>query len=336
MTRIQIAFLSLMVVFFSAGLPVCPSFGADKPLVIRVGHMNDTEQPMHLALLRFGEIISKNTDGRIEVKVFPAGQLGSTTAQLANVKMGSQEMFLESVLIASRIQSDFWALTVPFLITNIDQARKIYTGPIVKEMCEKFAKGYGVRVMASNWERGNRYIVTKVPVAKLSDIKGLKIRVPTNPMFVKCWTGLGASPTPMEIPEIYMGLQQGIVAGAEFPVDAIYSKKYYEIGKFMTLSDHLFDFTGLFINDKFFQNLPPNDRKVVEEAGVEAGVYQNKVLHDYVKTIMEKMKKEGVTYIEMPDSEKEKWAAVTEKVAMEEEAAGKWPKGLISRIRAVK
>lgn len=330
------SYFSLLMIFLFVCFLTYTSSAAEKPIVIHAGHIFAPGSATDEGALKFAEFVSKRTNGRIQVKIFPASQLGGTTAQLQNVKMGTQEILFEALVSAARVQTEMWALAIPFLLKNDEQAKNIYSGPIVKDICEKLLKGSGIRVLTANWARSNRILLTKSPVSKLSDLKGMKLRVPTNPMFVKCWKALGASPTPMELPEVYMGLQQGILDGVELTIDLMYGHKHYEIAKNLTLTNHQFEFTAAFMNEKSFQSLSSDDKKVIQEASIEAGEYQNKVLSDNVKSYIAHMKKERVTFIEFPDSEKERWASITEKVGMDEEANGQWPKGLVSRIRAVR
>lgn len=309
---------------------------AEKQTIIRIGHIMATDQAHHLGAVKFAEIVSKATNDRIQVKVFPASQLGSATAQMGNVKMGSQEMFVESGTVGSRLEPDFLVLLVPFLIKNHEHARKVYSGEVGAELAEKLAEKQGIRVLTSNWDRAPRHLLTKKPISKLDDLKGVKVRVPANPIFLKGWKALGASPTPMEFSEIYLGLQQGTIEGVELSLDFIYAQKYYEVAKQCTLTYHFYEMASVYANEKFFQSLSPEDQKLVKDALVDAGNYQNKVLEEQFKVLSEKMKQEGVIFKELSAEEKSRAAELAKKVGEEEEAAGKWTKGLISRIHDVK
>lgn len=330
-----LSFIVLSVILLSSFVSHSRAAEANK-VTIRLGHILNTENATHLGAVRFSEIVSKATNGRIEVKVFPASQLGSATAQLANVKMGTQEMFIESGTVGSRMEPDFLVLLVPFLVKDQEQSRKIYTGPLGQEIAEKLARKQGIRVLASGWDRTPRQLLAKPVVAKLGDLKGLKIRVPANPIFLKCWKALGAAPTPMEFSEIYLGLQQGTIDGVELPLDLIYMQKFHEIAKNLTLTNHYFEECSVFANEKSFQGLQATDRKVIVDALQEAGRHQNMVLWDQLKEITDNMKKQGVVFHEWSASDREQAAATTAKVGAEEEDAGKWSKGLISRVHAVK
>ena len=309
---------------------------AEKPITIRIGHIMATDQAHHFGALKFAEIVSKATNDRIQVKVFPASQLGSATAQMGNVKMGSQEMFIESGSVGSRLENDFLVFLVPFLIRDHQHAQKVYSGAVGAELNKKLAKRQGIRVLTSNWDRAPRHLLTKIPVSKLDDLKGIKIRVPANPIFLKSWKALGASPTPMEFTEIYLGLQQGAIEGVELSLDFIYTQKYYEIAKNCALTYHFYEMASVFANEKFFQSLSPTDQKLIRNALVEAGNYQNNVLANQFKDLTDKMKNAGVVFREFTPEEKMKAAALTKKVGEDMEANGKWTKGLIARILDVK
>ncbi|MGA2466833.1 MAG: TRAP transporter substrate-binding protein [Thermodesulfobacteriota bacterium] len=334
MYKLRTLIVFLLIGYFWFITPV-PIPAAENPIVIRIGHIQSTDQSQHSGLLKCAEIVSKKTNDRIQVKVFPSSQLGSATAQLGNVKMGTQEMLIEAGPLGSRLEPDFLALLVPFLIRDKEHVQKIFSGAIGLEMVDKLVKKHGIRVLTSNWDRGPRQLLTKIQVSNLADLKGLKIRVPGNPVFLKSWKALGAAPTPMEFSEIYLGLQQGIVDGVELPLDMIYTQKYYEIAKYCALTYHWFEWGSVFANDKFFQSLSPGDQKIVQDALVEGGNYQNKVLADQLTSLSDQMKKGGVIFTNFPETERQKAAAIAQKVGEDEEVAGKWTKGLISKIREV-
>jgi tripartite ATP-independent transporter DctP family solute receptor len=336
MALLRLVVVAVLAVCLSQGYPIGTLFAQQAPKVARLGHNTATNQPNHVAALKFAEIVAKKTNNRIDVKVFPAQQLGSSTEQVGSLKMGTQEFMIDTAGVASRLEPDFSALTVSFLIKNEDQAKKVYSGPILKEMGDKLLKSSGIRMLTVNMDRAPRHLLTKTPVAKLADVKGMKLRTPNNPIFLASWKALGAAATPMEFSEVYLGLQQGVIDGIENPVDLIYTQKFYEVVKSLTLTNHLFEKGALFVSEKFYQGLSPADQKAVQEAAVEAGEYHNKALTDQIKMIPDELKKSGVKFIEWSDNDKETAAALTEKAGQEQETDGKWTKGLVSKIRATK
>ena len=335
MSKFKIAIvLSLMGCFCIAA----PTFtqAASKPIVIRTGYAMNTEESVHFGGLKFAEIVSKKTNDRIQVKLYPAGQLGDTTVEMGNLKMGEQEIYIETGTVGSRFVPDFLVLTVPFLMRDSEHANKVYNGAIGAELAEKLLKSQGIRMMTSNWDIAPRHLLTKKKVSNFGELKGMKVRVPNNPIFLKSWKELGASPTPMTLSEVYLGLQQGAVEGVEMPLDWISTQKYYEAAKYCWLTYHAYEMRSVYMNDKFFQSLTPDDQRIVHDALVEAGAYQNKILADQFKSLGDQLKKAGVTFTEMTRAERDKAAALTQKVGLEEEASGRWAKGLMQRIKDVR
>lgn len=329
---------SSLVVLMIVCLLVAPmlSQAASKPIIIRTGYAMNTEESVHFGGLKFAEIVAKKTNDRIQVKLYPAGQLGDTTQEMGNLKMGEQEIYIETGTVGSRFVADFLVLTVPFLMRDNDHANKVYNGAIGMELANKLLKTQGIRMITSSWDIAPRHLLTKKKVTSLKDLTGLKVRVPQNPIFLKSWKELGASPTPMSLPEVYLGLQQGAIEGVEMPLDWISTQKYYEAAKYCWLTYHAYEMRSVYMNDKFFQSLTPEDQKIVRDALIEAGVYQNKILDDQFKSIKDQLSKQGVVFSDMPAAERERAAAITLKVGVDEEAGGRWEKGLISKIRAVK
>ena len=245
-------FVSMIVCLFFLVAPML-SQAASKPIVIRTGYAMNTEESVHFGGLKFAEIVAKKTNDRIQVKLYPAGQLGDTTQEMGNLKMGEQEIYIESGTVGSRFVPDFLVLTVPFLLRDNDHANKVYNGAVGVELADKLLKSQGIRMITSSWEIAPRHLLTKKKVSSLKDLMGSKVRVPQNPIFLKSWKELGASPTPMSLPEVYLGLQQGAIEGVEMPLDWISTQKYYEAAKYCWLTYHAYEMRSVYMNDKFFQ-----------------------------------------------------------------------------------
>jgi tripartite ATP-independent transporter DctP family solute receptor len=322
--------LSLVMVFVLA----FALFGiADAAKVIRIGHIMAMDQPHHLALVKFAEMVKKETKGSIEVKIFPNSQLGSALTQIQSVKMGTLDAFLDGVGWYGQLIGDYYLPATAFAFRDWDHCIKVMTGPIGQEMADKLEKQHGLKVLDQNWLRLPRHLLSRKPVKSVADVKGLKIRIPELTSYIEPWKALGASPTPIAFSEVYLALQQGVVEAMECPVDLIYTQKLHEPAKYLILTAHQAEPGNLVMNAKLYNSLSSKEQKIIMKAAKEAGEYNNKLTQDNEQSVINKMKAEGVTFIEVNRAEFVEKAKDVPKML---EAKGLWSKGLYEKAMKVK
>lgn len=327
--------------YFSSGVAVCLfttlvsllpnlSTAAENQIIVRAGSIQSTSHPIVQGLLRFGKIVSQKTNNSIQVQVFPDSQLGNAIPQIEGVKVGTQEMFCDGASFATQFGVPDYAITIaPFLFRNSNEVRQIMGGPIGQAMAEELRKKQGILVLSQLWDAAPRELLTKKPVASPKDLKGLMIRVPEIKIFLQTWKAFGASPTPMQFGEIFTGLQQGTIDGLELPLDMIYTQKYYEIAKFITLTHHCIGTQFVLMNEKFFNGLSPAYQKALKEAIDEAGKYQNELVQNAVGNVKTSLSKAGVKFTEANFNE---WKTLVKDLPKEMESTGVWGKGLYERV----
>jgi tripartite ATP-independent transporter DctP family solute receptor len=207
------------------------------------------------------------------------------------------------------------------------------TGPIGQEMADKLEKQHGLKVLDQNWLRLPRHLLSRKPVKSVADVKGLKIRIPELTSYIEPWKALGASPTPIAFSEVYLALQQGVVEAMECPVDLIYTQKLHEPAKYLILTAHQAEPGNLVMNAKLYNSLSSKEQKIIMKAAKEAGEYNNKLTQDNEQSVINKMKAEGVTFIEVNRAEFVEKAKDVPKML---EAKGLWSKGLYEKAMKVK
>jgi tripartite ATP-independent transporter DctP family solute receptor len=193
---------------------------------------------------------------------------------------------------------DFGILMGPYLGKDYNDIFKLAKTPWFDEMNTKLqAKGF--RIVTSNWLYGVRHMVTKKPVKTPADLKGLKIRVPNNRIQIDAMKTMGATPTPMPLAEVYPSLTTGVIDGAENPIPVLYAQKHHEAAKYLILSGHLDNVSQWVTSQTYFEKLPADVKKALTESADEAGDFMTKTILVAEKETIEKMKKEGVTVIEV-------------------------------------
>lgn len=205
--------------------------------------------------------------------------------------------------------------------------------PINGEIKEKYRQEFGVRVIAENWNRTPRVLLSTKPVFRLSDLSGIKMRVPEIEMYLRVWQALGTKPTQVAWGETYLALQQGIADAMEGPFDTLYGMKFYEVAPYITLTNHLLTACFVVINDDAFQSLEPDLQRILVEAVQEAGDYFTSLNLDTYEQDMQKMISEGAIFININMAPFRK---VARELAVKLEAEGKLTAGLFDAIQELR
>lgn len=234
-------------------------------VTIKFSHAGSTlpDDPQNVAANYFKKILEERSDGYYKVEIYPAKQLGDTRTQIEGVQMGTIEMGdLESGPTSSFvIEEMLWDL--PYLFRDIDHAHAILQGKIGKAIKEKWLE-IGIRCLDYN-DGGFRYFTnSERPIKTPEDMKGLKIRVMESPVMIVSINSFGAAAVPMAFSEVYSALQQQAIDGQENPLNVIYTQSYYEVQKYLSLSEHFYYLRHYFINEAFFQNQPKNMQILIE------------------------------------------------------------------------
>jgi tripartite ATP-independent transporter DctP family solute receptor len=298
------------------------------PKVMRVGHIQSTDHPYQKGLEKFRELVKQKTNGEIEVRIFPMAQLGSGPTQIQSVKLGTLESFIEGSGMYANMVGEYAIFTAAYVFDRED-VYKVLDGSIGKELNEDLIKRHGIRMLCTSWERGPRHLLSKRPVLKVADVKGLKIRVPQDVTFLVAWKMLGASPTPINMGELYLALQQGIVEAEENPLETHYTQKFYEAAKHLSLTAHIIENAGFSINEKWYQGLTQAQRNALSEAAKEAGKVNNELNTSLESTYRKKMEDEGVKFYVV---DRAAFREACKEAPREVEATGLWKKGFYDSI----
>ena len=219
--------------------------------------------PMNLraneAVARIGEA----TGGRVEIKVFPNNQLGSDTDMLSQLRSGAVEFFTLSGLILSTLVPPASINGVGFAFKDYDQVWRAMDGKLGEFVRGEIAKR-GLLAMERIWDNGFRQMTTSTkPVRAPEDLRGLKLRVPVSPLWTSMFVAFGAAPASINISETYSALQTKIVDGQENPLAVIETTKIYEVQKFCSMTNHMWDGYWFLANRRSFERLPKDAQEIV-------------------------------------------------------------------------
>jgi TRAP-type transport system periplasmic protein len=263
---------------------------------------NPQGHPLVTGAEKFAEIVAAKSGGKLKVNLFPGGTLGSDAASVSALQGGTIEIVvLNSGILASQVK-DFAIYDFPFLFANPKEADTVVDGPFGQKLHAKLAdKGI---VGLAYWELGFRQITnSKRPIAKVEDIAGLKLRVIPNAINIDWVKALDANPTPLAFTELYTAMEQKAVDGQENPLSVILANKFAEVQKYLTLTNHQYNPQSMIFSKKVWDGLNAAEKKVLQDAALEASKYQRQVSRAAAAGDLDALKKAGMQVSEFTPAE---------------------------------
>ena len=243
---------------------------AQTKTTLRIGHVTTLQAIAGQGSSMLKEVAEKLSNGEIEVQIFPNSQLGGELEMVSQVRLGTLDMVMAGSGIVAAIEPTFSVTELPFIWKSREQAWKVLNGPIGDKMFA-LLEPKGIKPLSWGvWDmRG--FLTVGFDVAKPDDLKGKKIRVIENPLYVRTIRAYGGNPVPMAWPEVYSALQQKTIDGVETNYHGMSDSKLYEVAKSLAVSDHIWTATVFMINKKKFESLSPKLQEVVTKAAKAAG-----------------------------------------------------------------
>jgi tripartite ATP-independent transporter DctP family solute receptor len=262
--KLIVSLLCLIAAFLmiSSAVYAAPEF------VLKLGHIADPSKPYAQAGEKFAELVEEKTDGAVEIQVFPNSQLGNQRDLVEGLTYGTVDLTLTSTAVLGNFLDKMAVFDLPFIFR--DRAHTYAALDTVgMEMNEKLEEK-GLKVLGF-FENGIRHLTNDVrPVNKPEDMEGLKIRVMEQPVYIEMMRALGANPTPMAFGELYTALQQGTVDGQENPVSHIWTQRFFEVQKYISLTGHTYSAEPLVISMITWNKLPAEYQDAIQESATEA------------------------------------------------------------------
>jgi tripartite ATP-independent transporter DctP family solute receptor len=263
---------------------------------LKLGHVWPPNEIQAEASQVFANDLDKATGGNTKISVFGGSTLGNDRDLIEGLKIGTVDIWVGGAGVLSAASNTARIFTVPFMFSDIDHFGKVYNGKVGEEITSRIEKESGYRVI-SYWLRGPRWLTTKTKVEKPDDLKGLKIRVPDSPVFVKSFARLGASPTPMAFGEVFTSLQQGVIDGQENPLSLIYTSKFNEVVKFLGKTEHVLKPIAVVMSAKRLQALGDQAKAVVAAANGAAKKYVTDKVIAGDEDFLKKLQAGGMTLV---------------------------------------
>ncbi|MDD2851326.1 MAG: TRAP transporter substrate-binding protein DctP [Desulfuromonadaceae bacterium] len=272
-------------------LATVPAFAAKYNF--KLAHVITAGTPIDVGAHKFADLVKQRTNGQVEIKVFPAGQLGGERAIIEGVQLGTIEMSFTTTGAIAGFAPEFQVLDLPFLFPSYEAAYTYLDGEQGKKLLALLdRKGiHGVVFLENGWRN---FTSSKRPINSPADIKGQKIRVMESPMYMGLISTMGGSPTPMAYPELPNALLQKVIDGQENPSVNIYSAKMYESQPWMTQDQHTYNVMIMKVNKRVWKSLPANIQKIIEDTAAEVSAFQRKLNRECDDDFIAKLKSKGM------------------------------------------
>jgi C4-dicarboxylate-binding protein DctP len=224
-------------------------------------HVLIDETPNGQAAIAFAKEVNEKSDGRIEITVLPAGQLGGDVEIIEQLQMNMVQIAIPPTATLGNFEPRVQILDLPFLLPSKEIMMKVLDGPTGRKILDTL-DSHGMHAI-NFWGAGFRHMTNNIrPIKEPKDLKGLKMRTMQSPILLSTYRNFDANPTAMAYSEVYNGLQQSVIEGQENPISNITSKRFYEVQKYMTLTSNAYHGYATIVNDKAWASLP-DDLKIV-------------------------------------------------------------------------
>ena len=294
--RMHIIFTIIISV---VALSACGSSEANGGKELKSADDVSSTSPYSIGLEKFYEELNEETEGEINVKHFPDGQLGDKNEIIEGVKIGTTEFGMVGSLPDAPATE---AMSLPYLFEDSDHMHRVMDGEIGEKLIEQIEKDAGVKVIGYVYFAPRQLTTTKMEVKKPEDLKGLKIRVPDNKISIKTWEALGASPSPIAFTEVFSGLQQGVINGQENPYDLIRSSSFYEVQDYLIETNHAMPVRWLIMNQKYYDSLSEDQRELIESKWAEHSLEIEEAYKNVLEEDKQRLLDEGMILVE-PDED---------------------------------
>lgn len=276
---------------------------------LSLGHAYSPESLEHRGAVAFAERVAELTDDAVTIQVYPSAQLGSWEEMQEGLELGSVDIVFESLGSLERYTSLASIEGLPFLYNDFDHFVAVWESDLKEEIFEEVRADSGFQLLGAFPRGGGRQLASIRPVESLSDLEGLKIRVPGQDAYIETWQALGASPTPLALNEVFSALEQGAIEATEAPVSVLRSSSFYEVAQHITVTNHLFGNQHFQFWGDSYDALPDDTRAALVQAADDVSLEFRTVGLEEDEDNRTFLEESGVTFYEIDVDE---WRARVE------------------------
>src|SRR5512134_3380386 len=273
---------------------------AQQKMVLKASDVHALGYPTVEAMVRMGKKLEAQTNGRISIQMFPAMQLGGEKEMIEQAQVGALQIARISVGAMGPVVDELNVFNLPFIFRDEAHMRKVIDGPIGEKLLNDISASPQSRLIALGWmDAGTRSVYANKPVTKPADLKGMKIRMMGNPIFVETMNAMGGNGVAMGFNELYSAMQTGVVDGAENNPPTILAQNHYQVAKVYSLTGHLIIPEIFVFSKRTWDTLSKEDQAMVRKFSREAQLEQRQLWDAYTGEAVTKLKAAGVQFVDV-------------------------------------
>lgn len=282
-----------------AGAGTLPGLSsAQEKVVWKASDVHPLGYPTVEAIVRMGKKLEAATNGRISIQMYPLMQLGGEKEMIEQAQIGALQIARISVGAMGPVVDDLNVFNMPFIFRDEAHMRKVIDGPIGQELLDRVTASPQSRLVVLGWmDAGTRNVYAKKPVTKPDDLKGQKIRMMGNPIFVETMNAMGGNGVAMGFNELFSALQTGVVDGAENNPPTLLAQNHYTVSKVYSLTGHLIIPEIFVFSKRTWDGLSKADQDLVRKLSREAQFEQRELWDKYTTEAETKLKAAGVQFV---------------------------------------
>lgn len=326
-----LAILSVLLLAACGGDSTASGDGG-KTKKIKVANYFAEDHPQNVALReKFKKMVEEESDGALEVEIYPNSTLGAEKEFYDGVRNGTIEMGIPGLIM----QADIPKMAVPewpFLFEDYEHVQNVLNGPIGEELTGDLESQHGVKPLA--WSaNGFRMFSSNQTIEKLEDFNGLRLRMPNIPNYIQLGELLGANVTPMPISEVFTALEQNVVDGQDNPIATLKASGWYEVQSDVLESRHMFSPNLYIINSDFYNGLTKEQQELIEKASKEAAAYEFDLMKKSYEEDKKFLEEEGIKFTNPGDEFKANMEKAAQPLYEDIYAEYDWAEDLVNRIK---
>ena len=282
----------------AAAVPVRGAFAQQK-MVWKATDVHPLGYPTVEAIVRMGKKLETATNGRISIQMYPSMQLGGEKEMIEQAQVGALQIARISVGAMGPVVDELNVFNLPFVFRDEAHQRKVVDGPIGQELLERMSSASNSRLIALGWmDAGTRNVYSKKAITGPADLKGMKIRMMGNPIFVETMNAMGGNGVAMGFNELYSAMQTGVVDGAENNEPTVLAQNHYQVAKVYSLTGHLIIPEIFVFSKRTWETLSKEDQALLKKVSREAQAEERVLWDEKTAKATEELKAKGVQFVQ--------------------------------------
>ena len=307
--------------------------GAQAQTALKFGHVVGTDHAIHVGATAMAEHVGKCTTGAVKIDIYPSGQLGNEGALIDQTKFGAVDFANSGASFLSRNSPQLGISSLPYVFRDRAHAVAYASSPVLRELMDGWEKATG-QVMLGPYYNGTFHVYGQEGFVKPESLKGKKIRVPDAPSWMVFYKTIGANPTPMALGEVFLGLSQGVIDGANMALGVGYSLKMHEVSKVISMTSHQMEIAMLITGPHLKRKLSVDQWRCIETGALIYAAEAEKETIRVEDTLRKEMTDKNLAKV--VDVDIAAYQKATASVLEDRVKAGEFPQSLVDRIRSIK